>query len=233
MVIGKEFCAHAFMRYLEQIGIDHRRTTPVHPAGNGRSERFNKSFKNTLTKLVNNYAIDWEDHVSDVLMAHTHSLSSVTHYTPFFLLHGRRPRAPLTKLLPVCTVTNHFGDHLDNLVEVFQVARINTENSRKYKHERLARRVNASPLSVGDSVMAKAEERMTLTSRHDPFWEVYRVRGPVTYIRHPQTGKTKVLNREKLALVDPNIQWDKIRVRPIRNTRQSSVPTVAQPSSIS
>ena len=80
---GKEFCAHAFTRYLEQIGIDHRRTTPVHPASNGRWERFNKSFKNTLTKLVNNYAIDWEDRVSDVLTAHRHSVSSVTHYTPF------------------------------------------------------------------------------------------------------------------------------------------------------
>ena len=226
---GKEFCAHAFTRYLEQIGIDHRRTTPVHPASNGRSERFNKSFKNTLTKLVNNYAIDWEDRVSDVLMAHRHSVSSVTHYTPFFLLYGRRPRAPLTKLLPVRTVANYFGNRLDNLAEAFQAARVNTEDSRKYNRERLARRANASPLSVGDSVMVKAEERMTFTSRHDPFWEVYRVRGPVTYIRHQQTGKTKVLNREKLTLVDPNIQWDKIRVRPIRNPRQSSVPTVAQP----
>ena len=96
-------------------------------------------------------------------------------------------------MLPVRTVTNYFGNRLDNLAEAFQAARTNTEESRKYNRERLARRANASTLSVGDSVMVKAEERMTLTSQHDPFWEVYRVRGPVTYIRHQQTGKTKVL----------------------------------------
>ena len=84
---GKKFCANTFMRYLEQIGIDHKRTTPVHPTCNGKSERYNKVFKNIPTKLVNNYAIDWEDCVSDVLMGHRHSVSSVTHYTRFFLLY--------------------------------------------------------------------------------------------------------------------------------------------------
>ena len=63
-------------------------------------ERWNKVLKETLAKLVNNYSLDWEDRISDALTAHRMAVSSVTGYSPFFLLYGRRPRAPMTKLLP-------------------------------------------------------------------------------------------------------------------------------------
>jgi len=95
--------------------------------------------------------------------------------------------------------------------------------------ERLAKKANVSELSPGDTVLLKAEERLTLTSRHDPNWEVFRVRGPVCWIRNQKSGKTKTVNREKLTLVDPNIEWDEIRVRPIRNSHRTSVPTFAMP----
>ena len=45
-------------------------------------------------------------------------------------------------------------------------------------------------------------------------------------IRNQQTGKNKTLNCAKLCVVDPNIIWDKIRPRPIRQSHKSSVPVV-------
>ncbi len=226
---GKEFTAHAFTQYLQGLGCEHRRTTPVHPRANGRVERFNRTFKEMLAKLVNNYALDWEDRVSDVLMAHRNSVSSVTKYTPFFLVYGRRSRTPMTKLLPPPNENNKFGNRLDDLADAFRQARENTSDSRKYNRERLAKRANAGPVDVGDSIMIKAEERLNLTSRHDPLWEVTRVRGPVVFLRHQLTGKTKRLNRSKITVVDPNILWDEVRVRPIRDPRKSAIPDINQP----
>ena len=51
---GQEFVANAFTKYLADLGVEHRRTTPVHPQSNGRTERYNRSFKQTLAKLINN-----------------------------------------------------------------------------------------------------------------------------------------------------------------------------------
>ena len=55
---------------------------------------------------------------------------------------------------------------------------------------------------------------------------MYQVRGPACWVRHQITGKTRELNREKLTIVDPNIEWDTVRARPIRNPRRTTVPNV-------
>ena len=42
---GQEFCAKVWIDYLEKLGVEHRRTSPVHPQYNGRVERFNRTLK--------------------------------------------------------------------------------------------------------------------------------------------------------------------------------------------
>ena len=51
-----------------------------------------------------------------------------------------------------------------------------------------------------------------------------RVRGAVVWIRHQQTGKTRVVNRCKIKIVDPNVIWDDVRPRPVRNSSEVSCP---------
>ena len=51
---GAEFTALAFERYLSQIGIEHRMSTPAHPQSNGKIERFNRTLKQMIQKAVNN-----------------------------------------------------------------------------------------------------------------------------------------------------------------------------------
>ena len=172
-----------------------------------------------LAKTVNNYTPNWENKLGDCLAAYRNSVSSVTGYTPFFLLYGRRGRLPLTRLLTVKR-DNYFGNRLDDLAIALKVARQATTDSRRYNRERLARRANCDDVKVGDTVVVKAEERVTLTSRWDPMWEVTRVRGPVVWIRQQQTSKTKVLNREKVQIVDPDMAWEDINPRPVRDQRR-------------
>ena len=49
---------------------------------------------------------------------------------------------------------------------------------------------------------------MTFTSKWDPQYKVTNVRGPVLWPRLQATDKTLVINRNKVVLVDPNIEWD-------------------------
>ena len=174
-----------------------------------------------LAKSVNNYTPDWEDRLGDCLAAYRVSVSDVTGHTPFFLLYGRRVRTPLTRLLQPRTA-NHFGNRLDDLSSALQTARHATADSRKYNRQRLANRADAKDIHVGDTVLLKAEERLTLTSRWDPQWEVVRVRGPVLWLRQQQSGKLRVANREKVKLVDPHLNWDEITPHPRRTQRRPS-----------
>ena len=160
--------------------------------------------KELMAKSVNNFAPDWENRLGNCLAAYRVSVSSVTGYTPFFLLYGRHGRAPLTRLLQPRSA-NNFGNRLDDLSSALQTARHFTADSRKYNRARLAKRADAKDIRVGDTVLLKAEERLTLTSRWDPQWGVERVSGPVLWLRQQQSGKVRVVNREKVKLVDPHL----------------------------
>ena len=98
---GTEFVAKDFSDYLNKMGIKHVRSTPRHPESNGKIERFNRTFKEMLAKAVRNAPEDWEEHVGATLFSHRISVSDVTHYSPFYLLYGRQPRAPLSRLIHV------------------------------------------------------------------------------------------------------------------------------------
>ena len=83
-----------------------------------------------------------------------------------------------------------------------------TANSRKYNRERINARATAGEIKVGDTVVVKAHERLTLTSKWDPQYEVYDVCGPVVRVKNQQNGNTRVLNKSKVIVVDPDMIWD-------------------------
>jgi len=115
---------------------------------------------------------------------------------------GRRIRLPLQKALRP-PGPNELGNRLDTLSNMLKIARQMTIQSREYNRKRLQEKANNKLISPGDHVVVKADERLTFTSRWDPMFIVTRVIGPVVYLRHQQTGKTKVLNQEKVRLVNP------------------------------
>ena len=113
------------------MGVEHHRTTPVQPQSNGRTERFNRTLKEMLQKLVNNASDRWEGQLITAMLAYRTSVSTTTGYTPFFLLYGHRSRMPLTTALRVSS-ENAFGNRLDDLARALKMARAMTEDSRKY-----------------------------------------------------------------------------------------------------
>ena len=217
---GQGFGSRAWAQFLSDAWVECRHSTPVHPQGNGKVERFNRTFKELMARLVANRPERWAESVAHALTAYRHSVSDVTGFTPFYLLYGRQPRVPLERFIR--TTDAPFGNRLDALATAFREAKERTEESRKYNRARLDDRANvATSLQVGDSVTIKAEERLTNTSRWDPQWEVFRVRGTTHWVRHQPTGRERKLHREKLTLVDPAIVWDELPPRPRRNPHRA------------
>ena len=222
---GLEFNAAEVKQVYRDMGIEHRRTTPYHPQTNGKTERFNRTLKEMLSRLINNDHHNWESQLAAALTAYRHSTSVVTGYTPFYLLYGRRGRLPLVKSFQVATGPAH-NARLYELAKALTNAKEMTARSRQYNRERINQRATAGNVQIGDTVVVKANERLTFTSKWDPQYEVYDTRGPVVWIRNQNNGKTKVVNKDKVRVVDPDIIWDEVRPRPRRSQQQ--VPTVSQ-----
>ena len=212
---GAEFSGKDWEQYLLDLGIQLHKTTPYHPQSNGRTENFNKNLKGLLCKACNNDVHAWEDRLGDVLWAYRISVSSVTHFSPYFLQYGRLPRVPLSKTLPVRSA-DFFGNRLDNLATALQQARVNMQNSRNADRTRLLARADAQSLQVGDYCLLLANERVTLSSRFDPLWLITRLRGSTVWLHQQSTGQIRKVHRSKVRLADATLAWDEITVRPRR-----------------
>ena len=225
---GAEWKGTDFDAWLEGLGIEHRRTVPYHPCSNGKIERFNGVLKSILKKLVNKDRTDWEDQLGAAMTAYRLSTSTATGYSPFFLRYAHPPRYPLTRLMGNDPSRN-FENRLELHAELMQQAAQATKDSRHYNRERLARKANAKDLTVGDSVILKAREPLSLTAKCDYGFGVTKVNGKVITILHPTTGVTQVVNRDQVRLTDPDIAWDEVHPRPRRRQVKQPVKTGRRP----
>ena len=232
---GQEFNAVPLNQYMKEVGIERRRANPYHPQTNGRIERFHRTLKDMIRKLVNHRASEWEDCLGQALWAHKISTSSVTGFTPFFLQNGRRSRAPLTKLLNRTEGDDPraIGERIDELARAFKEAARSTEESRRYNLQRLQQRTSKKLIEPGDKVVLVAQERAPLDAKWDHQYSVTRVRGPVLTVINMRTGKRRVINRDKVKLVDPDLEWSDVRPRPTRTARRLiNVPAPAPPAQL-
>ena len=214
--LGLEFNANALKDYLAQVGIEHRTTSAYNPSGNGKVERYNRNFKALLRKLINNQRCTWEDQLGPALLAYNNSVSTVTGFTPYFLHYGRRARLPLTRLMHS---DKNFDDRINDVAHALRTAAQMTAESRHYNRERLAKQANCDKFEVGQTVVIKSPEPLSMTSQWDPQYEIIKIFGKAVQVRHQPTGVLKTLNINKLRVVDPNIAWDTVLTRPIRNPR--------------
>lgn len=219
---GREFTAGPFEEYLKGVGVKHKLTTAYRPQCNGRSERFNRTLKSMLTRLINGKRPAWETELPNALMAYRTAVSTVTGHTPFHLLYGRRSRIPLTRMLqpPTEEYARLFGSRLDELSTALTAAASLTADARKYNRERLAKKANAQDLAIGDTVVVAANEPLTLTAKWDHQYEVIRIQGTTHWIRNQTNAKVIKVHRDKLRLVDPEAAWDEVPVRERRTRAQ-------------
>lgn len=228
---GAEFNEREWRQYLRSVGVDHRTTTPVHPQGNGKSERFNRTIKEMLRKLINGQRTDWERKLPTAIRCYRKAVSTVTGFSPYHLWFGRRPRVPLSRMLHYEEgLSTPFGGRLAEMSEIFKQAKQLTEESRHYNRARLERKANAEDIEVGDTVIVAANEPMSLTAKWDHQFEVIRRVKTTYWLRNQVTGKEIKVHREKLRLVDPNLLWDEVAVRPRRQiNRQVAPPLLVEP----
>ena len=91
---GTHFNNAMIKELMEKFGIKHHNSTPYHPQTNGQVERFNKTLKESLAKIIQEQT-EGDLHIAPVLFAYRTAQQVTTKMTPFLLTYGREAKLPL------------------------------------------------------------------------------------------------------------------------------------------
>ena len=216
---GKAFMGHVITHLCELYGVQKLRTSPYHAQTNGQVERMNQTIIHMIGKLEVDKKACWSKHLPELLMAYNTTCSTVTGYSPYYLLFGRRPRIPVDYLFP----TLHDSPHQTKmevsvtamqrrLKEAFAVARHLTSEEAAKQCRYYDRKAGAVALQPGDVVMVCTDGFVGKRKVKDQWedggfivesqledWPVYKVKCPTADAR--QKPKYRILHRNRLLLV--------------------------------
>lgn len=87
---GKEFNNQLMTELVNWVGCEHRVTSAYNPRTNGQTERFNQTLMEALRKHAEGNPTNWDKWIPYVLMAYRSRIHTVTKYSPFELMYGRK-----------------------------------------------------------------------------------------------------------------------------------------------
>ena len=216
---GKAFTGHVITHLCELYGVQKPRTSPYHAQTNGQVERMNQTIIRMIGKLEEDRKACWLEHLPELLMAYNATCSTVTRYSPYYLLFGRRPRIPVDYLFPTLRDSPHQTKMEVSVVamqkrlkEAFTLARHLTSEEVARQCRYYDRKAGAVALQPGDVVMVctngflgkrKVKDRWEdggfIVESQLEDWPVYKVKCPTSGAR--QKPKYRILHRNCLLLV--------------------------------
>ena len=104
---GKAFTGHLITNLCELYGVQKLRTLPYHAQTNGQVERMNQTIIRMIGKLQQDKKAHQSEHLLEMLSAYNGTRSSVTSYSPYFLLFGRKARMPVDYLFATLRDSPH------------------------------------------------------------------------------------------------------------------------------
>ena len=200
------------------LGIKQLPTTPGHPQCDGLVERFNRTLKAMLTKVVANRGRDWDRLLGPLLFAYRTMVHSSTGETPFFLLYGRdaklptalnfyspRPRTPV--------IYSEYGTTLfKELKLVRELARKNIQQAQSTQKKQYDKSSRPVTINVGDRVMLQEQPKFRLDRTYQGPYRVYEVTDTNVKIK-PVTepdSEARCVSLQKISRCKSNVPTDQV-----------------------
>ena len=161
---GKAFMGHIITHLCDLYGVQKLRTSPYHTQTNGQVERMNQTIIHMISKLEEDKKACWSEHLPELLLAYNATCSTVTRYSPYYLLFGRRSRIPVDYLFPTLGDTPHWTKMEVSVVamqkrlkEAFAVARCLTSEEAAKQCRYYDGKAGVVALQPGDVVMVRTD----------------------------------------------------------------------------
>ena len=155
---GTNFESKLVKTVCQKLGIHKTHTVPYNPKSDGLVERMMKTIGQMLSAYVGEDQLDWDLHVSFIMMAYRASVQESSGYTPNKLLFGRENSTPLS-ILREPKPDLHFlsiDNYLDKLQEVLSLThtfvRDHLQQAQLRQKSYYDRNVHGKPYRPGDLV---------------------------------------------------------------------------------
>ena len=170
---GPQFRSEVFERYLEDNGIEHRKTTPLWPQANGEVERQNRSLLKRM-RIAQAEGKEWKKEVRKYLVAYRSTPHTTTGVSPAELLFGRKMRTKLPELR-------------EESIESEMRDRDGEMKAKAKQYADKKRNVRETDLTPGDKVLVKQERRNKLSTPFAPEpYDVVTKNGNSVIIESPE-----------------------------------------------
>ena len=195
---GRAFMSNKFMAVCKAFNIIFKPIAQGQPQADGMVERVNRTIADVASIICQGQGNEWIDHVGEIEYAINTRISSVTKYSPYELVYGRKPPGP--------TYTDVVGEELKGREEQIRVLRRRIEVLQQLAHENQMRAANrqksfhdahaeAHTFKVGEEVwlykLSQVERGVTskLAYKWSGPYTVAKEVGPVMFILKDKDGK--------------------------------------------
>ena len=176
---GGEFTSKLFEELQKLTGIIPSKTTPYHPQGNGKAERFNRTLCNMLKTLSDRGKKDWKSYLPKLSFAYNATINKTTKFSPFKLMFGREGRLPVDFMFEGTDreklKDRSYEDFVqkwgESMEEACQVARANMGKVAEWNKKNYDRKAGAQEISIGDRVLMQNCREKGGTGKLRSYWE--------------------------------------------------------------
>ena len=179
--LGGELTSKLFVELQRVSGITPSKTTPYHPEGNGKAERFNRTLCGMLCTLSEKAKRDWKTHLPKMAFAYNSTIHKSTGFSPFKLMFGRESALPIDFVFqgvdrePKLKNKSHdqfLKEWGESMEEACKVAREKMGKMAAYNKKSYDRKAKAVEIAVGDRVlMRNKRDRSEGTGKLTSYWE--------------------------------------------------------------
>ena len=158
---GSCFMSRVLKDLTSLLQIRHLRTSVYHPRTDGLVERFNKTLKSMLKKVMEADGKNWDQLLPHVLFAIREVPQASTGFSPFELLYGRRPRGLLdiardaweSQPSPHRTVIEHVEQMRGRMAQIWPVVREHLGRAQQAQARVYNRGAQLRTFNPGDQVL--------------------------------------------------------------------------------
>lgn len=149
---GPNFESAVMHQLCDLYGVSKSRTTPYHPAGNGRVERMNQTLLDMLRTLTMEKQARWHQYLPELLQVYNNTPHSSTGFAPAYLMFGRHLRLPvdvslgIEHPLPKFNWGNWVTEHHQRLSHAFHLAQQQMMTATAQQKQYYDRQAKVTPL---------------------------------------------------------------------------------------
>ena len=187
----------------KELGVEYKvYSPPYRPQSNGRIESFHYFLKACIAKHITPQ-LEWDNVVPLACAAYNFFPNEHSRENPFFLMFGRDPLLPLTKLLR--PKLRYLGNEesilsLESLQNIYQLIVTNLKTAREKRQPSL---IVDSKLREGDLVLVKDHMAKAFQPRFKGNFRVIKQKGNQVEIRPAEGGETTKVHVTDIKKVTP------------------------------